>query len=242
MEKMTREEMMEKAEAFIQNNNITDNREEYDTTTVYMYLVQDINQVRDALMADLEKGWDLTGYLDNFFRRHGIEWEAGKNEMRLEKEKMKLFINTTPHPIRMQTRQGHLYTIQPCGTLINARPIEEVVPVENHPWGPYGVELVRTRFEADPESEEALTRLEAENPGWIIVGSIIAAQAFPGRVLAMVPVAGFERVPPAEKRMRDYKFTVFSSDGEKQTCPCCKKSFTAEKTLQTFFCPFCGVS
>ena len=71
MEKMTR---MEKAEAFIQNNNITD-------------LVQDINQVRDALIADLGKGWDLTGYLDDFFRRHNIQWECGAyvNEMRLEK-------------------------------------------------------------------------------------------------------------------------------------------------------------
>ncbi len=234
MEKMTRKEIMEKAEAFIQNNNITD-------------LVQDINQVRDALMADLEKGRELTGYLDDFFRRHNIQWECGAyvNEMRLEK--MKYFINTTPHPIKMETKQGTIYTVQPCGTLINARPIEE--PVGNHPYGPYGVELVYTRFEADPESEEALSRLEAENPGWIIVGSIIAAQAFPGRVLAMVPVAGFERVRPAEKRMLDYKFTVFEKQHgqvgrrkyEKRTCPCCKKSFYIERELQTWYCPFCGV-
>ena len=62
---------------------------------------------------------------------------------------------------------------------------------------------------SSPEAEEALARLEAENPGAIIVGGIIAAQAFPKRVLAIVPVEGFERVPPAEKRMRDDKFTVF---------------------------------
>jgi hypothetical protein len=75
--------------------------------------------------------------------------------------------------------------------------------------GPGGVELVKTRFVADPASEQDLAALEAKNPGSIIVGSIIAAQAFPGRVLAMVPAPGFERVPPAEKRMRDDKFTVF---------------------------------
>jgi len=87
MEKMNREEMMDRAWRFIADCGITEDEGEYDTTTVYMYLVQDINQVRDALIADLGKGWDLTGYLDDFFRRHNIQWECGAyvNEMRLEK-------------------------------------------------------------------------------------------------------------------------------------------------------------
>jgi len=113
-------------------------------------------------------------------------------------------INTTPHPITMQNQAGMVYTVEPCGVLVNARPVEE--PAGIHPSG---AELVRTRFVADAASEEALTRLEAENPDAIVVGSIIAAQAFPGRVLAMVPAPGFERVPPTEKRMRDDKFTTF---------------------------------
>ena len=114
-------------------------------------------------------------------------------------------INTTPHVIRFQgSADGEVREIEPCGVLVNARPVEE--PAGSHPSG---AELVRVRFEADPASEEALDRLEQENPGTVIVGSIIAAQAFPGRVLAMVPAPGFERVPPAEKRMRDDKFTVF---------------------------------
>jgi hypothetical protein len=115
-----------------------------------------------------------------------------------------LIINTTPHPITMQSREGRVYTVEPCGVLVNARPVEEHSGIH-----PSGAELVRTRFVADPASEEALSRLEAENPGAIIIGSIIAAQVFPGRVLAMVPAPGFERVPPAEKRMRDDKFTTF---------------------------------
>ncbi len=114
-------------------------------------------------------------------------------------------INTTPHVIRFQgSADGEVREIEPCGVLVNARPVEE--PAGSHPSG---AELVRVRFEADPASEEALDRLEQENPGTVIVGSIIAAQAFPGRVLAMVPAPGFERVPPAEKRMRDDKFTTF---------------------------------
>jgi hypothetical protein len=113
-------------------------------------------------------------------------------------------ISVTPHPITFQTPEGEVYELHPCGVVINATPVEE--PAGLHPSG---AELVRTRFVASPEAEEALARLEAENPGAVIVGSIIAAQAFPGRVFALVPVKGFERVPPAEKRMRDDKFTTF---------------------------------
>lgn len=118
--------------------------------------------------------------------------------------KGKIILNVTPHPVRFQNSDGDVYTVEPCGVLVNARPVEEAAGTH-----PSGAALVRTRFEADPASEEALARLEQENPGAVIVGSIIAAQAFPGRVFAMVPVPGFERVPPAEKRMRDDKFTTF---------------------------------
>ncbi len=117
---------------------------------------------------------------------------------------MKKIINTTPHSITMQSAGGNVYQVEPCGVIISARPVEE--PAGTHPSG---AELVRTKFVATPEAEKELTTLELENPGAIIIGSIIAAQAFPGRVLAMVPAPGFERVPPAEKRMRDDKFTVF---------------------------------
>jgi hypothetical protein len=117
---------------------------------------------------------------------------------------MKKIINTTPHPITFQNANGEVYQVPPCGVLINACPVEE--PAGTHPSG---AELVKTSFVADAASAEALSKLENENPGAIIVGSIIAAQAFPGRVFALVPVPGLERVPPAEKRMRDDKFTVF---------------------------------
>ena len=116
---------------------------------------------------------------------------------------MKNIINTTPHPITFADASGQIYEIPPCGVLINAKPVEESAGTHSS-----GAELVRTKFVADPTSEEALARLEAENPGAVIVGSIIAAQAFPGRVLGLVPVPGFERVPPAEKRMRDDRFVT----------------------------------
>ncbi|HAY21370.1 MAG TPA: hypothetical protein DCY27_04230 [Desulfobacterales bacterium] len=116
----------------------------------------------------------------------------------------KKIINTTPHTITMMAADGRVYEVPPCGAVIGARASEE--PAGTHSSG---AELVRTRFVADQANEAALTALETENPGAVIIGSIIAAQAFPGRILAMVPASGFERVPIAEKRMRDDKFTVF---------------------------------
>ncbi len=119
---------------------------------------------------------------------------------------MKNIVNVTPHPIRLQSSDGEVYQVAPCGVIISAQATEQ--PAGTHPSG---AELVSTRFMATPEAEAELSRLEKENPGAIILGSIIAAQAFSGRILAMVPVPGFERVPPAEKRMRDDKFNVFGT-------------------------------
>ncbi len=114
-------------------------------------------------------------------------------------------INVTAHLVRFQSAMtGELYEVKPHGVVINAK-VEEV-PTGNHPSG---TEIVSVKFSADEKSTQSLTEIERHNPNSIIVGSVIAAQAFPGRILSMVPVAGFERVPPDQKRMRDDKFTSF---------------------------------
>ncbi|OHB04294.1 MAG: hypothetical protein A3B14_01960 [Candidatus Zambryskibacteria bacterium RIFCSPLOWO2_01_FULL_45_21] len=115
-----------------------------------------------------------------------------------------VIINVTPHPINFRAEDGTEFEVAPSGVVVNAAPVEE--PAGNHPSG---VELVRVRFVPDATSSEAIDRLERENPGAIIVGSMIAAQGFPGRVVAMIATPGYERRPPAEKRMRPDKFTVF---------------------------------
>lgn len=70
------------------------------------------------------------------------------------------------------------------------------------------VSLVRTEFIGTDEGLAIIASAKAAGAD-LIVGSIIAAQAYPGDVVAMVPVSGFERVPPTEKRMRPDKFTTF---------------------------------
>jgi hypothetical protein len=116
----------------------------------------------------------------------------------------KNIINTTPHIINFKNSDGTEFEVRPCGVVISATASEESAGMH-----PSGASLVRVRFTASPEQVSALEKIEVDNPGSVIVGSIIAAQAFPGRVLAMVPAKGFERVPTDQKRMDPNKFTTF---------------------------------
>ena len=93
-------------------------------------------------------------------------------------------VNTTPHEITFQD-QDQIVSVPNCGTLINAKVVETIV------------------------SQGIPAFVKTELPNCIIVGSIIAAQAYAGKVFAMTPMPGFERVAPAEKRMNPAKFTTF---------------------------------
>ena len=115
--------------------------------------------------------------------------------------------NTTPHPVTIQDVTGELVTVEPSEDfVINAKVKEEQMsPL-----------LVKTVFEATEDGEKRLRSIERcfsefyrDGRVLAVVGSIIAAQAYPGRVVAMTQVPGFERVSPAEKRMRCDKFTTF---------------------------------
>lgn len=85
---------------------------------------------------------------------------------------------------------------------INARPVEEVVREEGD------LTFVRTRFVGSEEGE-TVARQALRDGADVVVGSIVAAQAYPGLVVGMTPAAGFERVPPAKKRMNPRKFVTF---------------------------------
>lgn len=74
--------------------------------------------------------------------------------------------------------------------------------------------FVRTTFNGTDEGRTLISTIKNWADGesvdfLVIVGSIIAAQAYPGDVAGVCPVPGFERVAPSEKRMRCDKFTIF---------------------------------
>lgn len=114
-------------------------------------------------------------------------------------------LNTTPHPLTIQDVNGELVTV-PTSVLINAKAEEKTVDDL----------FVTTIFVGTPEGTETIRDIEGTyketrcTDRLIIVGSIIAAQAYKGKVVALCPVPGYERVAPSEKRMRCDKFTVFT--------------------------------
>lgn len=116
--------------------------------------------------------------------------------------------NSTPHIINIQDIDGEVIGILPNPDfLINARAVE--VPV--------GDLFVKTSFVGDEQGCAVIQHIkdffkeEVKSDGpMVIVGSIIAAQAYPGEVVGMTPVPGYERVAPSEKRMRCDKFTTFA--------------------------------
>ncbi len=93
--------------------------------------------------------------------------------------------------------------VPPCGIVMNAE-------LKQEPAGKKGgAEIGKMSIWQDPASTAALEAIEKEHPDAIIVGSMIAAQAYPGRVFAMVPLPGFEREASDKKRMNPRKFTVY---------------------------------
>ena len=110
-------------------------------------------------------------------------------------------VNTTPHTITFGV--GTEVKEVPSHCVVSARAVETKVAEKP------GVDLVETRFEAIPEAKEMVEAIKKAFPKAIIVGSIIAAQAFPGDIVAMTPLPGYERVAPSEKRMDPHKFTIF---------------------------------
>lgn len=116
--------------------------------------------------------------------------------------------NTTPHPVTIQDIDGSLIEV-PVSELVNAKVVEEELSDL----------FVTTKFEGSPDGRRVIGEIKDQflktyglnetGPRLIILGSIIAAQAYPEEVCGMVPVPGYERVAPAEKRMRCDKFTIY---------------------------------
>jgi hypothetical protein len=116
--------------------------------------------------------------------------------------------NVTPHAITFWTPEwSEPIEVPPSGKVVNAKPNEVQVgevcdgscgmprgkALEECGCGqPGAAALVNTEFVPQADAEEILAH--CESIGALPVGSIIAAQAYPGRVVAMTPAPGYERV------------------------------------------------
>lgn len=112
-------------------------------------------------------------------------------------------VNTTPHPLTFQDPDGNLVSIpNDPALLVNAK----MLSGNDSPW------TVNTEAVDTPEGNEIIATIQqtlSDSCDFLaIVGSMIAVNAYPGEVVGMVPVPGYERVAPAEKRMRCDMFSA----------------------------------
>jgi len=139
-----------------------------------------------------------------------VEELGEKREMKTLPSGVTVF-NATPHPIRFW-EEGWDAPIEVGVDAIISASVEEMemdeVEVVLDKSRAYGVRYVSTKFSPTDEGWDILEQAFQDGAD-VIVGSIVAAQAYPGWVVAMTPAPGYERVPPAEKRMRPDKFTIF---------------------------------
>lgn len=111
-------------------------------------------------------------------------------------------VNATPYSITLQVGKGSIVVPASPNQVINAS-IKEV-PVDDL--------LVKSIFVGNEDGERIINEIYSEfsdSDKVIIIGSLIAAQAYPGKVFGMVAAEGYERKPPEEKLMRSDKFVTF---------------------------------
>lgn len=108
--------------------------------------------------------------------------------------------NATPHPITFWTDGWDEPISVETDEVVNAIPVETITGETN------GVQFVDTEFHADEAGMEIVNRIKNLYPDTLIVGSIIAKNAYAGDVVSMVPHPDYARVPHQEKRMLPNKF------------------------------------
>ena len=114
------------------------------------------------------------------------------------------YINTTPHNITLKSiLTEEEFVVPASGVLINSKPQEVTVGGQN------SIKFVKTTFVSNFYDSVKLDQLNEKYPNAIIIGSIVAAQGYPGRVYGLTPYPGLERVPVDQKKMQAEKFTVF---------------------------------
>lgn len=100
--------------------------------------------------------------------------------------------------------------VVPSDAVVNAYYVNEKV------FSGATYDLVTVQFKPLSECEEILDKFYAESPEALVVGSNIAAQAYPGRVLAPVPCRKSDRsgtrLPNDQRLVRPDRFTIFNKE------------------------------
>jgi hypothetical protein len=107
-------------------------------------------------------------------------------------------LNVCNHPINFSDEEGNEFYIPPSGHVLNAR-------VEERPlFSKNGLEFVEIKV---GPTLEGLDLLRQVPDGVVVVGSKMAAEAYPGLVVCMTPSS--QRKERGSRAMNPGKFTVY---------------------------------
>lgn len=137
-----------------------------------------------------------------------ISWETGdpysnylnEIEAELAMNRPAQIINVTGHVLDFWNQDGSQFAVEPCNTVISAGFREENIQRNG------ALHIISTPV-ATEEGNRLLLDLEGQYPGAIIVGSEIAAKAYPGRVASTIPAPGMRN--GGRKLARADKFRIF---------------------------------
>lgn len=115
--------------------------------------------------------------------------------------------NATPHPLYFLCEDGRVVTAESDG-VINAIPSTKTVKETRQ----YTLNTVA--FHESVSGRELIDKWKEIAPKALIVGSIVAAQAFPGEVVAPVPAqSGRGKHERSKRTVRADRFTTFKESG-----------------------------
>ncbi|MBC8063045.1 MAG: hypothetical protein H7Y18_20630 [Clostridiaceae bacterium] len=165
----------------------------------------EIFEVQEILLDELSKEFPNSEISFQLFENATLEAEI-IDEIQVNGEGIKVItfsngrtiLNTTPYTMSFDDN-GKGVKVPPCGFLLNSTVSEEKVSDI----------FITTKYIGNQEGFRFLDAVKEINEDIIIVGSIVSAQAYPRRVVAMCAMKGYEKAAPGKKRMNPNLFTIF---------------------------------
>lgn len=124
-----------------------------------------------------------------------------------------VIFNATPHPLNFYDLKEEKVTLARPDAVINTRPVEQVEGEWNE------VTFVKVTYSPEEKGLKLIDNIRLEYPDIIIVGSVLAAMAYPGEVVASIPLKGSSdrlRSKTSSRRVCSDRFTIFNSNEEQQ--------------------------
>jgi len=177
----------------------------YNTAEEAVRLNCEIFEVQEILLEELSKEFPDSEINFQIFENANLEAEI-IDEIQVNGEGIKVvtfstgrtILNTTPYTISFDD-DGKGVKVPSCGFLLNSTVSEEKVSDI----------FTTTKYIGNQEGFRFLEAVKEIDENIIIVGSIVSAQAYPRKVVAMCAMKGYEKAAPGKKRMNPNLFTIF---------------------------------